>query len=58
MAMVMFALSLTICKIFAETKRKKFDLTNEGQGQGVEKRDLRQSAGKVRFDVGDFFSEF
>ena len=44
MAIVMFAISRTIEEIFANRiKRLKFDLKNEGQGQGVEKLDLRYS---------------
>ena len=37
MAVVMFALSITIYDIFAnQIKRQKFDLENDGQGQGGE----------------------
>ena len=54
--MVMFALSLSIYEIFAnQIKRHKFDLENEDQDQGGEKRDLRNLAGNVRFHIGDFF---
>ena len=33
---------------------QKFDLENEGQCQGREKRDLRRSIGNVRFYIGIF----
>ena len=53
MAIVTFALSLTICEIFA-----KLIECNEGQGQdqgqGGEKRDLRHSTRNVLFHTGDF----
>ena len=40
-AIVMFALSFTIYEIFAiQIKCQKFDLENEGQGYGGEKREL------------------
>ena len=34
------------------------DLENESQGQGVEKRNLRHSAGKVQIHINDFFHNF
>ena len=41
-AIVMFALSITICEIFAnEIKCQTFYIKNEGQDQGEEKRVLR-----------------
>ena len=40
------------------TYNPKFDLANEGQGQGREKRDLCYSTGNVRFYIGDFFQNF
>ena len=41
MAIVMFAISLNICETFAKVeKSQNFDLQNEGQGYGVEERDL------------------
>ena len=40
MAIVMFALSLTGYEIFThQEKYQNFDRENEGQGEGVEKRD-------------------
>ena len=52
MAIVMFALSLTICEKFV----KSFNIENEGQG--VEERNLRHSTGNVRIHTGDFFQNF
>ena len=41
-----------------KTRKKNFDLGNEGQSQ-VEERNLRLSTGNVQFHVGvEFFSEF
>ena len=55
MAIVMLALSLTICEILAKViKCQKFDLEN-GQDQGVEERDLPCLTENVWFPVGDFF---
>ena len=34
---------------------QNFDHINEGQGQGVEERDLRYSTKNVRFHIGCFF---
>ena len=55
----MFAISITICEIFAKQiiKCKSFDLENEVQDQGVEERDLRHAIGNVRIHIG-VFSEF
>ena len=59
MAIVVFALSLTSYELFANQENCiNFDLENEGQGQGVEKLDLRLSTRTVRIHIGDFFSEF
>ena len=59
MAIVMFALSLTVYEIVAnQEKCKNFDLENECQDQGVEKRDLRHLTRNVRIHIGDFFLEF
>ena len=56
MAIVMFALSLTICEIFTKIiKYQSFDLENEGQGQEVEERNLRHSTGNIRLHIGEFF---
>ena len=55
MAMVMFALSLTIYKIFANLiKFQKFNLENYGHSQ-AEKWDLRHSTRNVRFRISNFF---
>ena len=57
MAIVMFALAITIYKIF--TKQIKCQTQeNVSQGQGVEKRDLCHLTENVRFYIADFFSEF
>ena len=56
-AIVMVALTLTVCEIFAKQEKiQNFDLENEGQVQGVEKRDLRNSTRNGRINIG-FFSE-
>ena len=57
MAIVMFALSLTVQKIFVNQEFPYFDLENEGQGHGVEKQDLHQSTRNIRVHIADFFSE-
>ena len=55
MTIAMFALSLTIYEISAkQIKRQNFETEYEGQGQGVENRDLRHSTGNVRIYVIDF----
>ena len=36
----------------------KFDLENEGQGRGVEERNLRHSIGNVRINIGELFHNF
>ena len=52
----MFSLSPTICEIFTKLiKLQKFDLEDEGHGQGGEKLDLRQSTRNDRFHIDDFF---
>ena len=58
MAIVIFALSLTIYEIFAiHIKCQKFDRENEGKDHGVEKQELRRSTENVRFYIVDFFSQ-
>ena len=58
MAIVMFALSLTVCEILTkQEKRQHFDLENEGQGQRVEEYDLRHLIRNFRNHIGDYFSE-
>ena len=53
---VMFALSLTICEVFAKQEKcQNFDLENEDQGQGGEKRDLQHLTTNVRLHTSDFF---
>ena len=48
MAIVMFALSLTVYETFAnQEKCHKFDLENEGYCQGVEKLDLRHATESI-----------
>ena len=55
---IMFALSLTVYEIFTnKIKCQTFDLENEGEGQGGEKRDWRNSTGNFELHVGEFFSE-
>ena len=59
MAIVMFALSLTVCEIFSKQEKcQNCDLENECQGQGVEERDLRHSTGNLRMHIRDIFLEF
>ena len=59
MALVMFASSLTIYKIFAkQIKYQKFDLEKEDRDQVDEKEDLRHSTENVLLRIGDFVSEF
>ena len=59
MAIVMIAVSLTVCKIFTkQEKYQKFDFKNKGHGQGVEERNLCYSTWHVCIHVGEFFSEF
>ena len=59
LAIVTFALSLTIYEIFANREKcKNIDLKNEGQVHGVEKRNLRQSIRNVLIHIGDFSPEF
>ena len=54
----MFALTFTFYEIFAKLEKfQNFDLENEGQGQGLEKRDFRHSTINVLFHIVDF-SEF
>ena len=50
----MLALSLTFAIYSQNKKCQKFDFVNAGQGQGLEKRDLRHSIVNVRFHIGDF----
>ena len=58
-AIVMFALSLSTCKIFTKVlKWKSVELENEGQGQGLRERDIRHSTGNIRFHIGEFFRIF
>ena len=55
-AMLVFALSVTICEMFTEIiKFKKNYHDNEGQGQEFELRDLRHSTGNVRLHIGELF---
>ena len=55
MTIVMFALSLNIYEIFTDQQKcQKFDLENEGQSQGREKRNLCHSTGYVRFHTSEF----
>ena len=57
MAIVMFALSLTVNKIFAnQEKLQKFDRENEGHGQVVEERNLHHSTRNVCNHIDDCFS--
>ena len=50
----MFAVTLTICEIFAKLiSYQKFNIENEGQGG--EKLDLYHLARNVRFHIGEFF---
>ena len=59
MTMVMFTLYLTFYETFAnQIKRQKFDLENEIQGQGGEKRDMCHSTDSVWFQSGEFVFEF
>ena len=48
-----------VCSIsYRFTKQEKcqnFDLENEGQGQGVEERDLRHLIGNSEIHIGDLF---
>ena len=44
--------------IHKSNKMKKFDLENEGQCQGGEKRDLRYSTGNIPFYITVSFPEF
>ena len=54
MAIAMFALSLTVCEIFAKLEKcQNIELKNEDQDQGVE--ELRHSTVNVRFHIYDFF---
>ena len=56
MAIVIFAISLTVCEIFAQQEKcQNSDFENDSQGQGVEELDLRHSTGHVRFHIGEFF---
>ena len=51
----MIALSCTVYDIFASHKNcQNCDLESEGQGQEVEKRDLRHSTRNARIHVSDF----
>ena len=51
----MFAFFLCTHEKFAnQIKCQKFDIEDEGQGHGAEKRDLRHSTGNVRFSIGVF----
>ena len=59
MAIVIFAPSLTVCEVFAKQEKfLNFDFENEGQGQGVEERNLHRSTGNVRIHIVDFPPEF
>ena len=56
MAIVMFALSFTVYRIFTNLRKcQNFNFENEWQGQG-EKLNLCHSTGNVRFHIDDFFS--
>ena len=56
MAIVMFALCLTMCEIFTKViKCQQFYLEIEGQGEGEEKLDLHHSIRNARFYIGEFF---
>ena len=58
MAIIMFALSFIVCEIIGyHEKYQKREFENEGQGQGVEERELCHSTKKIRFHTG-IFSEF
>ena len=59
-AIVLFALSLTYYYIFAnDIKCQKFDLENEGYGQGVKKLDWQHSTGNdlcyIQLVVSEFY---
>ena len=59
MVIVMFALSLAVCEIFANLINcQNFDIENEGQCQRDEKWDLRHSTENGRFHLGYFFQNF
>ena len=48
------SISLTIYEIFTkQLKCEAFDLENEGQGQGREKRNLHHSIVNVQFHIAD-----
>ena len=54
MAIVTFALSLTVCEVFAKQEKfQNFGFANEGQG--VEEQDLHHSTGNVEIHIGEFF---
>ena len=56
-ALVMLALSLTICEICEKTRKpQKVDLENEGQG--VHEKDLHHSTENVRILIEEFFKNF
>ena len=59
-SIVVFALSLTVYVIFEnQMKRNKFDIENEGQGQGVEKLNSYHSIkNKISVLYRGYFSEF
>ena len=58
-AIVMFALYLAVCKIFAKQEKCLiFDLKTEGQGQEVEEGHLHRSTQNVRIQIGDLFQNF
>ena len=56
MAIVMFALSLTVYVIFAnQEKCANFDIENEGDGYVIKGRDLHRSTENFRIYTVDFF---
>ena len=52
-----FVIDVSTSRYIRKHNSSKFDLESEGQGQRVEERDLRHSAGNVRIHIGEF-SEF
>ena len=50
---------LMACELFAKQDTfENVDLETEGQGQGVQERDLSHSPGNVQLHIGDFFQNF
>ena len=58
MAIVLPAIPLIICEIFANQESAKTDLESEGQVLEVGERDLRHSTRNIRIYNGDFFQNF